>query len=135
MGYYTYFNLKWEPLTEKTKEPSCPHDRPPDAKFCPECGIAVGVVDISSRISEYIEDHQDQYYGIDSEGNSTEHVKWYDYDKDMRELSRVFPSYLFTMSGEGESSDDLWVTYYLNGKAQEVKARITYDKFDRNKLS
>lgn len=61
--------------------------------------------------------------------------KWYDHDDDMLELSRQFPTVLFTLYGEGESSDDIWVSYYYNGRSQYSKARIEYDDFSEDKLS
>jgi len=61
-------------------------------------------------------------------------AKWYDHDKDMCQLSSEFPEFLFTLSGEGEESGDLWVTYYAGGKFQTEYAEIVFGKFDPNEL-
>lgn len=60
--------------------------------------------------------------------------KWYDHEYDMRSLSERYPGVIFTLHGAGEESGDLWRKYFLNGKMQEVPARIEYDCFDTSKL-
>lgn len=61
-------------------------------------------------------------------------TKWYDHDKDMKELSKKFPHVLFTLEGEGEESGDIWKKYYKNGKCQRCRAKITFDEYDESKL-
>ena len=61
-------------------------------------------------------------------------AKWYNSDKDMLEVSKLHPTVLFTLYGEGEENGDLWITYYKNGKKQHCEAIITYDEFDEEKL-
>ena len=61
-------------------------------------------------------------------------AKWYDHDDDMLLLSKRFPNVVFTLYGDGESSDDMWVSYYMNGAQQYASAVITYADFDENKL-
>lgn len=61
-------------------------------------------------------------------------AKWYNHHNDMIYVSTQYPYVEFTLKGEGEESGDLWKTYYLNGKYQEAKAKITYDEYDRSKL-
>lgn len=63
-----------------------------------------------------------------------EQVKWYDHKQEMKEYSSKYPKVLFILSGEGEESGDLWREYYLDGKVQTCKARITFDTFDESKL-
>ena len=58
------------------------------------------------------------------------HSKWYDYTTDMCKLSAKFPTVLFTLCGEGEESLDTWKEYYLNGKYQSARAKITYPKMN-----
>ena len=60
--------------------------------------------------------------------------KWYDHDDDMIEISKRYPNYVFVLEGNGEDYNDLWRTYYMNGKMQYCPARIEYDKFNFNAL-
>ena len=71
---------------------------------------------------------RDVWYG---NGNN---LTWHEHDCDMRRLSTVFPSVLFTLWGRGEESDDLWKKYYLHGKCQVALGEIVYDEFDEEKL-
>ena len=52
----------------------------------------------------------------------------------MKELSKLFPGYVFKLNGEGEDDEDLWNKYYVNGKEQVCNAIITYPPFDPEKL-
>lgn len=61
-------------------------------------------------------------------------VKWYDHHNDMVKISKMFPSELFTLEGEGEESGDIWKAYYKNGLCQDCPAKITFDEFDEGKL-
>jgi hypothetical protein len=64
-----------------------------------------------------------------------EDCKWYEHIEDMKEYSKKYPKVLFTLSGHGEDYEDIWKKYFLNGKVQIEKARITFDNFDKNKLT
>lgn len=60
--------------------------------------------------------------------------KWYNHEADMINLSEMFPKILFQVDGDGEESDDVWRTYYLNGKSQSVEVKLTYGKVNMKKL-
>lgn len=47
----------------------------------------------------------------------------------MMRLSSRIPDVLFSLHGEGESQEDLWNAYYLNGKMQHCPADIYYPPF------
>jgi hypothetical protein len=64
-----------------------------------------------------------------------ESMKWYDYDNDMKELSREYPNVMLVLSGEGEEPGDLWRAWYMNGDSVEVQAVITYPEPDFTKFS
>ena len=71
-------------------------------------------------------------YTIDFGWNDS--CKWYDHQKHMITLSKMYPEVIFKLEGEGEESEDLWIKYFKNGKMQVCKAEITFEKFDESKL-
>lgn len=60
--------------------------------------------------------------------------KWYDHETDMRRVSQEIPDVVFTLTGEGEESGDMWAKHFKNGLMQKVVAQITYEPFDESKL-
>lgn len=96
-------------------------------------------VDCSSNtgnliIADLRESNDDAYYAISEEGHPTDPAKWYDAEVDLLAFSKKYPDVLFTLSGEGDDPDDLWVKYFKNGKVQTSYAKITYEPFDPAKL-
>ena len=61
-------------------------------------------------------------------------AKWYEWETDMKTISKMYPGVLFTLEGEGEESGDLWQAYFKDGKVQVSRARIEFDAFDPEKL-
>jgi hypothetical protein len=102
MGYYTHFELKWD-----TEDPQ-----------------------LDMEISHFLDENSETYYGLEPDGSCADAVKWYSYDDDMIEMSRNFPTVLFTLSGEGEEAGDLWKAYYKNSKSQRVDAKIVFPEPD-----
>lgn len=84
-------------------------------------------------ISKLREENEDAAMVIDDKGNSEEPWKW-DHEYDMKQFSIKYPNILFKLIGEGESNDDIWHDYYINGKMQHCKAKIIFDDFDKDKL-
>jgi hypothetical protein len=60
--------------------------------------------------------------------------KWYDYEEDMKALSKEFPDALFELSGEGEESGDIWNAYFKNGKWQRCPAKIVFEPYNEKAL-
>ncbi len=85
-------------------------------------------------IKELRKECEDAEYSFDDDGYCEQDSKWYDHQKDMKEFSEKHKDVLFTLYGEGESSEDLWREYFWNGKSQLAEAVITYDEFDKEKL-
>lgn len=95
----------------------------------------------TTKFTLHVEDDSqdwEELVGKHSEYESTwifeDEVKWYSHEEDMRSFSKLHPTILFQLSGEGEDSGDIWTEYYLNGKMQRCEAKITYDPFDETKL-
>jgi hypothetical protein len=60
--------------------------------------------------------------------------KWYEHEHDMYLLSKEFPDIVFTVTGDGEESDDLWREYWKDGKVQNANRHIVYDEYNEDKL-
>ncbi|NJO01150.1 MAG: hypothetical protein HC880_05130 [Bacteroidia bacterium] len=61
--------------------------------------------------------------------------KWYDWEKDLRNLSKKYPNLFFEVEGMGEENGDLWKAWFKAGKAQIEQAVITYGKFNEEKMT
>lgn len=62
-------------------------------------------------------------------------AKWYDYDKDIKQLSERYPDIAFRVYGDGEESDDLWQEYWRAGKCFREQVQFaTYDEI-KDKLN
>jgi hypothetical protein len=70
------------------------------------------------QIIEAIEEHT----GLDFEDKHS----WYDYLRDMQEISRLFPYAIITVTGVGEEAGDYWRMYCLNGDCEKVLGVISY---------
>ena len=85
-------------------------------------------LDILGTPEAIVEKVLNEKYLFDGDGS------WREYDAGMKTVSSKFPNVLFTLTGEGEEGGDLWRSYFLDGKMQEVQAEITYAPFDKEKL-
>lgn len=76
------------------------------------------------------------YRGLldDQCGTHYMNAKWYCYEKDMLEISGRMPGVLFTVSGEGEENDDIWKSYFKDGKTQFCQAIVTFEPYDEGKM-
>lgn len=63
-----------------------------------------------------------------------EEMKWYDFDKDLVELSLKFPNNIFVFSGNGEEQEDIWKAYFKNGKSFYPERIVTWEEFTEEKL-
>lgn len=60
--------------------------------------------------------------------------KWYDWKEDMEDFSLKFPDFLFIVTGNGDSNNDLWKAYFYAGKCIYIPAVITYRTPDKDEL-
>lgn len=85
-------------------------------------------------IPQFREECDDASYALDDGGDCSDSSKWYDCESDLKTFSVKHPEVLFTLSGEGEETGDLWILYVKNGKSQHCQAIITYPAFDESLL-
>lgn len=86
-------------------------------------------------INEFRNFSSEAKHALDENGDTRETSKWYYHQEDLVKFSVQYPTWLFTLKGEGEEAGDVWLLYVLNGKKQLAKAKITFDSFDINKLN
>jgi len=73
-------------------------------------------------------------YEIDDEINYVLDAKWYDNHKHMVLLSKEHPTIVFTLSGDGEESGDVWRKFYKDGKFMDAGPELIYKEFNENEL-
>lgn len=108
MGYYTDFSLTVE--------------------------SAPGKIADMEEIDKVIEKEFDGIFNCIFHGEYQGTAKWYDWKSDMLELSCRFPEALFYLTGHGESEDDIWGWYFMNGWVQTDGIEIRYNNFDPAKM-
>lgn len=110
MGYYTYFSLRI--VDEKDLELDKPE-----------------IIKKIRNMSESIR------YALNEDGDSGDSCKWYEWEKEMLEISKKFPNNILKMCGDGEESGDKWIAYIMNGKIQHCPVKISYDPLDLSKIT
>ena len=132
MGYYTNYNLDIERYDDMV---GCGHEFKKEDKFCPVCGRnLLTPFSIDEAVINFYDSEIGDYNFSDFIQGDGEDCKWYSHEDDMKKISKKFIGYLFTLEGEGEESGDVWKKYYLNGKCQIAKAKISIAPFDKSKL-
>lgn len=129
MGYNTEFKWKYYTLDDGCID-LCNHDKPENFNFCPECGKPNKKEHIGQFIDNYIDEQRDndKFYGIAGGFDYIGKCKWYAYNDDMVELSKEFPTVLFELTGYGEVKDDIWQTFYFDGRMYETETEIIFKK-------
>ena len=67
-------------------------------------------------------------------GNYSDSMKWYDYNEDVWKYSKKHPEVLFTLTGEGEDSGDLWIMWTKNGKQIRKVVEIIWPTLNEDEL-
>ena len=75
-------------------------------------------------IGSELEDALNEISGYLIELGEISSMKWYEHDKHMLQLSKLFPEVVFLLDGEGEETGDIWKAMYKNGKSKTVRAQI-----------
>ena len=121
MGYYTYYTMNVS-NTHRDNGKLVVETEPIPS-------IVAGDLENAMKDLDVLEgDVSGGYYSGDT-------IKWYEWEEDIRNLSKEFPDILFEVSGDGEESEDFWIAYFLNGKMQFCPGRIVYDDFSESALS
>lgn len=145
MGYYTRFSLELEQLEGEAHAAKSIKDLIAEISNSNEVDRAQLIKDLQNIenppitsaeeiIAKLRETNENASYSLGEDGETQDESKWYDHQPEMQAFSKQFPNWLFTLTGEGEESGNLWKKYFLNGKVQVANAIISYDKFDMNKL-
>jgi hypothetical protein len=111
MGYYTRYELSIQ------DDPKGPY------------------LDPTQVISDLRKECDYAKYALNENGDTQESCKWYDHEDDLRKFSKKYRGTVFVLKGEGEETGDLWVKYFLNGKMQVTKAKISFDPYDPSKVT
>lgn len=61
--------------------------------------------------------------------------QWYDWEKELMELSKNHPGLMFIVEGKGEGYDDAWIAWITDGLSQYEKKYITHNPFDVHALT
>ena len=85
-----------------------------------ECDDASFALTLDERAKDYYE--------------SKHPAKWYDYDRDLRRISKEFTGVVFTLNGMGDDRKDIWQAFYCDGRGYREEALITFPAFSYGKL-
>lgn len=86
-------------------------------------------------LGKFLEDVDEQGESVNVLSlESDDECKWYEHEREMRDLSKEFPDIVFKLHGEGEDNEDVWDKYFVNGKMQCCPAQMLLPPFDKEKL-
>lgn len=71
---------------------------------------------IEKVIKKESEEYFELAYSIDESGYTKESSKWYEHESDLKAISKKYPNSIFSLSGESEDSEEIWVKIFKNGK-------------------
>lgn len=115
MSYYTQYNIKLSKIL--------------DDDFDAPITITSPAKSLQNRINTMTPFEIEQITDTEWDGMAT----WYDHENDLAEISKDYPDWLFTIHGNGEDSDDIWVTYIYDGLVQNHKLIQKDPPIDMNK--
>jgi hypothetical protein len=132
MGYSSSYRLKCKPETDELVEFFEGVSDKLDLCECEHCKRCRKLEEKASSYPVVCEYGNEWLYYLWI--GDVDSCKWYEHEEDMRKLSALFPDVLFTLSGEGEESGDIWKMYVKGGKSHSVSAEIVLPEFDETKL-
>lgn len=125
MGYITLFKIKYS------------HNKKEIKKYIKQL-LEEERIKEDEHMMKHNQDILSSTYEPDFYYNTSEWVKWYNYERDILKISNQFPDVLIKVYGKGEEDDDRWVQYFKNGKCSDVlyaTITIKYKKFKESLLS
>lgn len=132
MGYYTTFRLRVQPQWLEIQKPlkelitETQYLSEEEAESMKTVTIDVLKTVEKERLHSYPESTLAAMF--------SDTRKWYEWEQDMKIISKTYPEILFCLIGDGENNEDMWYAYFQKGKVQICTAIITYDEFDEAKL-
>lgn len=121
MGYYTHYELEFEDA----------HDDEVARAVLGALKKRTGAY-YTFDLDDYEDEDDDEVLPLSYE--TDERRKWYEFEADMRAVSKEVPGILFTLTGEGEEAGDLWRWYFLDGKVHKGETTLHYEEFDEGRL-
>lgn len=115
MGYYTEFRLE---ILNKNMD----NIYDIEDKNLPAIKVAFNQI-----FNESLTDDYDAFSKIFSK-NPQWKWKWYYHEDDMKSLAHQFPDYYFTLCGEGENREDVWIEQYHGDEFYRDMAEIIEPK-------
>jgi hypothetical protein len=129
MGYYTRFTLTIREFNNPTNK------------------IRFEDVPANSKLMKMIREGSDGY--LDKSYALEEPQKWYKCHEHMSAISKLCPSLIFILEGEGEKNGDMWIAFYFKGDSiyrkldtslpdfgeKHIECGLTYmlDPYEENK--
>ena len=100
MGYYTHYHL----------EISAPED-------------------VYETIKEEVSKYIIEMVGIDLDEfedliETTVEWKWYNHESNMKQIAKMFPIVYFTLEGQGEDREDIWIKQFHDNEYYESYGKI-----------
>lgn len=122
MSYYTDYSIDVVQTDPKTHAPlplPCPMNK---NQFVPQ-----EVIDF------FKQDHIK--LAFDRVNSFEGRAQWYDWEKELMELSKHHPGLMFIIEGSGEEPDDAWIAWITDGLSQYETKYITHNPFDVHALT
>lgn len=116
MGYYTSYSL------EARSKKFLPDDLKAITEKLKELHVLDYALDDRWTEIKSLELYDDIFF------DGADCVKWYEHDRDMKELSLAFPDVIFCLHGQGEDPGDIWDDYWQNGTNEYCPVEIVYPK-------
>lgn len=113
MGYYTDFKLT-------ITEPIIGDEVCPESKVYKEIEKAF----LKVFLGKDSEEDTNEYTYFDELVQYSCNWKWYDWEKDMKALAKLFPDIYFTLEGEGEDREDWWIAEFFGNRSCVRRAEI-----------